>query len=342
MSLEFLQICWYLVLGAAVTFYVMLDGFDLGVGSIHFFARKDEDRRIFLNSIGPFWDGNEVWLVVIGGSLFVGFPDVYAASFSGFYTILMILLAGIIARVCGIEFRSKLENPYWRSFWDFVFSASSIAMTFGIGVVLGNLVKGLPIDANREMNLPFWSLFTPYTIGIGLLSIALFAMHGNSFLLMKTEGELQKDLRKIGPYLALVFAILLIIMTSWTFSSYPYMLDRFKEYPIFYSIPVVFFLCLLLMVYLLHTYRYGFAFIASMASIALLFSLFAIGTFPNIMISSINKELYSLTCFNASASEITLTVACIIAVIGVPLVLAYGFTLYYIFHGKTKLHEHSY
>jgi cytochrome d ubiquinol oxidase subunit II len=342
MTYEFLQICWYLVLGAAVIFYVMLDGFDLGVGCIHFFARKDEDRRIFLNSIGPFWDGNEVWLVVIGGALFVGFPEVYAAAFSGFYTMLMILLAGIIARVCGIEFRSKLENKTWRSFWDFIFSFSSIVITFGIGIVLGNLVKGLPIDANQEMYVSFWELFSPYSIGIGLLSISLFAMHGNSFLLMKTEGQLQVKLRKIGPYLALVFAILLILMTVWTFLSYPYMMERFRTYPVFNLIPIIFFSFLLLTVYMLHTYRYGIAFICSMLSIAFLFSLFAIGTFPNIMISSINKELYSLTCFNASASEITLTVACIIAVIGIPLVLSYGFCLYYVFHGKTKLHEHSY
>ncbi|MBM3193793.1 MAG: cytochrome d ubiquinol oxidase subunit II [Chlamydiae bacterium] len=342
MTHEILQVLWYMVVGASVIFYVMLDGFDLGVGSIHYFARTDHDRRIFLNSIGPFWDGNEVWLIVIGGSLFVGFPDVYAVSFSGFYNILMILLAGIIARVCGIEFRSKYESKKWKALWDTVFCLSSLAMTFGIGVILGNLVQGVPIDGNREMNLPFWSLFTPYTVGIGILSIGLFAMHGNNFLLMKTEGELQNQLRKLAPYFILAFSFLLIAMTLWTWYSHPYMVERYFVYPFLFLVPVMFFTLLGLMTKALQNFKYGLAFIYSMLSIAFLFSLFAIGTFPNVMISSLNKELYSLTVFNASASLTTLKVACTIAVIGVPLVLAYGFCLYYIFHGKTKLHDHSY
>lgn len=330
-----------MVVGSAVIFYVMLDGFDLGVGSIHYLARTDKDRRIFLNSIGPFWDGNEVWLVVIGGSLFVGFPDVYAVSFSGFYTILMILLAGIIARVCGIEFRSKHESTKWRALWDAVFCFSSVAITFGVGVILGNLIQGVPITADRELYFSFWDLFTPYTIGIGLLSITLFAMHGNNFLLMKTEGDLQQELRKKAPYLILIFTLFLLIMTIWTFKAYTYMTVRYLEEPLFCIVPVLFIVLLILMTKALQNFKYGKAFIFSMLSIAFLFILFAIGTFPNFMISSLNKE-YSLTLFNASSSETTLTVACTIAVIGMPLVLAYGFCLYYIFHGKTKLHDHSY
>ena len=283
-----------------------------------------------------------MWLIVIGGALFVGFPDAYAVSFSGFYTMLMILLAGIIARVCGIEFRSKLESTVWRAFWDGVFCLSSIAMTFGIGVILGNLIQGVPIDANRELNFSFWSLFTPYTISIGLLSIALFAMHGNNFLMMKTEGELQDHLRKKSPFFILAFVLLLVVVTLWTWNAHSYMLDRYLTHPYFVLAPILFTLLLVLMSKALNRLKYGLAFIYSMLSIAFLFSLFAIGTFPNLMISSINKELYSLTLFNASASITTLEVACTIAVIGIPLVLAYGFCLYYIFHGKTKLHDHSY
>ncbi len=342
MTYEILQVLWYLVLGAAVIFYVMLDGFDLGVGSIHYFARTDKDRRIFLNSIGPFWDGNEVWLVVIGGALFVGFPDAYAVAFSGFYNMLMILLFGIIARVCGIEFRSKHDSKIWRAFWDGVFCVSSIAMTFGIGVLLGNLVKGVPVNIERELYLSFWDLFTPYTVGIGILSIALFAMHGNNFLLMKTEGSLQNQLRKKAPFLILIFTLVLIAMTIWTWESHPYMTKRYREYPIFCLAPAIFIILLILMTKTLQSFKYGLAFVYSMLSIAFLFSFFAIGTFPNLITSSISKELYSLTLFNASASQTTLQVACTIAVIGIPLVLAYGFCLYYIFHGKTKLHDHSY
>ncbi len=342
MTYEILQLLWYMVVGGAVIFYVMLDGFDLGVGTIHYFARTDRDRRIFINSIGPFWDGNEVWLVVIGGALFVGFPDVYAVSFSGFYTILMILLAGIIARACGIEFRSKHESLKWRALWDGIFCLSSIAMTFGVGVILGNLIQGVPITAERELYFSFWALFTPYTVGIGLLSIALFAMHGNNFLLMKTEGKLQNDLRKKAPYFILTFTALLLVMTLWTWKSHSYMSIRYLEEPLFCAVPLFLVILLILMTKALQNFKYGRAFIFSMFSIAFLFILFAIGTFPNFMISTINKELYSLTLFNASSSETTLIVACTIAVIGLPLVLAYGFCLYYIFHGKTKLHDHSY
>lgn len=341
MTLELLQIFWYLVIGASVIFYVMLDGFDLGVGSLHFCARTDKDRRIFLNSIGPFWDGNEVWLIIIGGGLFVGFPDVYAVAFSGFYALFMVFLAGIIARVCGIEFRSKHPSPMWRSFWDGVFCFSSIAMTFGSGLLLGNLVQGVPVGPTRELYYAFWDLFTPYTVGIGILSIALFAIHGNNFLLMKTEGDLQTQLRRQSPWLTLVFTALLIIMTLWTWKVHDYMILPYLNYPALWIVPLLLAGLLVFMTKALQKHKYGLAFSLSMAVIAFLFVLFAIGTFPNLMISTLGEE-YSLNLYNASASITTLKVASVIALIGVPLVLAYGFCLYYIFRGKTKLHDHSY
>ncbi len=341
MNLEMLQIFLYFIVGASVAFYVMLDGFDLGVGSIHFFARNDKDRRIFLNSIGPFWDGNEVWLVVIGGALFVGFPDVYAVAFSGCYDLFMALLAAIIARVCGIEFRSKHPSKVWRSFWDGVFCFSSLLMTFGIGLLLGNLVEGLPVNQDRELFYSLRQFFTPYAIGVGLISIALFAMHGNTFLLMKTEGELQKSLRKKSPYFILAFGILFTAMTIWTWLSYPYMFAPYLKYPFFWAVPLFFIALMTWMTKALQNFRYGKAFFLSMLSIASIFAFFAIGTFPNLITSTLNPS-YSLTLYNASSSQTTLEVAFIIAIIGIPLVLAYGFCLYYIFHGKTKLHDHSY
>ena len=151
MSIEVLQILAYLIVGAATVLYVVLDGFDLGVGILQIFAGKDDNRRIFLNSIGPFWDGNEVWLIAIVGALFVAFPDVYAILLSGFYLLIMVLLLGIILRAVAIEFRSKEESLTWRYFWDTVFWFASVIMTFTAGVLLSNLMTGLPITADREL-----------------------------------------------------------------------------------------------------------------------------------------------------------------------------------------------
>src|SRR5580700_7035846 len=142
MSAFTLSYLWYLVIGASVIFYVCLDGFDLGVGILNFFTKKDQERRIFLNSIGPVWDGNEVWFVIVGGALFAGFPDVYATLFSGFYNLCMLLLAALIFRAVAIEFRSKRESMRWRFTWDAIFSISSLLIAFGLGLTLGNLMEG--------------------------------------------------------------------------------------------------------------------------------------------------------------------------------------------------------
>ena len=145
-----LSFLWYLVIGACVIFYVALDGFDLGVGIMHFFTKKDEERRVFLNAIGPVWDGNEVWLVIVGGALFAGFPDVYATLFSGFYNFCMILLVGLIFRAVAIEFRSKRKSRRWRFTWDAIFSISSLVIAFGLGLTIGNLMAGIPLNENQD------------------------------------------------------------------------------------------------------------------------------------------------------------------------------------------------
>src|SRR3989338_5440991 len=145
-----LEALWYAVIGASLLFYTILDGFDLGVGALHLFARGDTQRRIFLNAIGPVWDGNEVWIVIVMGGMFAGFPNVYATIFSGFYTLLMFLIAGLMFRAVAIEFRSKRESPKWRSLWDVVFSFASILVAFVLGVLIGNMIRGIPLDAEQN------------------------------------------------------------------------------------------------------------------------------------------------------------------------------------------------
>ncbi len=342
MELQFLQILAYLLLGAAVTFYVVLDGFDLGVGSLHLLVRGDKNRRMFLNSIGPFWDGNEVWLVIIVGVMFVAFPDMYAIVLSGLYLLLMCFLSAIIFRAVAIEFRSKHPSKAWRSAWDIVFWLSSIFITFGAGVALGNLIKGVPVDATRELYYPFHCLFTGYPVCVGISSIILFAMHGNHFLLMKTEGELHKQLRRWIPYTIALFIIALVIMTIWTALEFPYMHDHFIEHPLFWAVPLLLVLVIGTMCVFTAKRCHGWAFLMSMLTITLMFVLYMMSTFPKLIISSLGKETLSLTLYNASSSYTTLAVTLIIAALGVPLVLAYGWVLYHIFRGKTQLHEHSY
>lgn len=342
MSLEILQILMYLVVAAAVVMYVVLDGFDLGVGALHLFTANDQERRIFLNSIGPFWDGNEVWLIIIGGALFVGFPDVYATVFSGFYIYFMVFLAGIIFRAVAIEFRSKRPSKKWRNIWDFVFWFSSIAIIFDAGIILANLIKGVPVDANRELYYPFIKLFSPYTIIVSLMTIFLFTLHGNHFLLMKTEGKLQEKLHRWTKRTTPLFVFFFLVVTIWTWIQFPYMIARYFQYPAFILAPILMVAAIVAMIFCTRKGYHGFSFLCTLTTIALLFVLFAIGYFPNLVISTLDPANNSLTLYNASSSEVTLAVALIICLIGVPLVLAYGAIIYHAFRGKTKLHDHSY
>lgn len=341
MSSEVLQILAYLVVGVVITGYIMLDGFDLGVGILQMFARQDRERRIFLNAIGPVWDGNEVWLVIIAGGLFAAFSDVYSAIFSGFYNIIMILLAGIIFRSIAIEFRSKVKHASWRNLWDLFFFLSSLTIAFFIGLMLGNLVVGVPIDASRNYHGTFESLWHIYPIFVGVFGVALFAQHGLLYLLMKTEGDLQVYLRKLYPYFYTLFFGLYIAMSIWTWVEVPHMLHWMNTYIWLYLVPLVNVLTFILLAFIAYRGSYGWAFVTSALSIALLFLTYGIGTFPNMVISSLGPDL-NLTLFNSSSSDTTLRIFLLIVVIGVPLVLAYTSMIYHIFRGKVKLHDASY
>ncbi|MCI5052904.1 MAG: cytochrome d ubiquinol oxidase subunit II [Simkaniaceae bacterium] len=342
MYFEVLQLLAYLVICVAVIFYCVLDGFDLGVGSLHIFARTDDERRIFLNAIGPLWDGNEVWLVIIGGGLFAAFPTVYAVLFSSFYTPVMILLAGIIFRAVAIEFRSKVESPRWRSTWDFLFFAASIVMTFVVGVLLGNLIKGIKINGEGVYVGTFWDFFGYYPILVGILGISLFMVHGLTFLLMKTEGELHQRIRTWMPSIMTFFAIFYIIVTFATFYNAPNMLELHNSRPLLYIVPILAFLFIINTPWQVHKGNDGWAFISSSLSIILLFCLFGLGTFPLMVRSSIDPVNYSLTLYNSSSAQKTLEVVLTVVVIGVPLVIAYGCYIYHTFRGKVRIGTSSY
>lgn len=337
-----LETIWYLVIFFSVVCYAMLDGFDLGVGMVHPFAKKDVERRLFLNAIGPVWDGNEVWIVIIGGALFAGFPEVFATVFSAFYIPTMVLLCGLIFRAVSIEFRSKRQSVLWRRTWDATFSIGSYVIAFGVGVVLGNLIEGLPLNATHDFVGTFSVFLRPYSLLVGVVAVALFMTHGVIYLVMKTEGEIHDSLRRWTPRCITFFIVSYLVLSGVTFFSKPFMVQPMLHHPILFIIPFIGFLAILSVPYLMRKRRDGWAFLSSCLSIALLLSLFAIGTYPHLVRSTIDPETNSLVISNSASSPLTLKVLLIIVIIGVPMVLGYGFYIYRIFRGKVKLEATSY
>lgn len=337
-----LGILWYLVIIACLLCYTVLDGFDLGVGSLHLFTKKDEHRRIFLNAIGPVWDGNEVWLVVIIGALFAGFPEVYATLLSSFYLPIMAFLLVLIFRAVAIEFRSKHTSYKWRQTWDTAFCVASILIGFFAGVILGNLVEGIPLDENKNFIGTLSGFFRPYSMVIGVTAIALFAMHGSLFLLMKTEGALHKQLKGWVNKCILFFIVCYAATTILTFVYMPHMIERMKNQPYLFLVGLVGLLAILNIPRQVSKKNDGTAFLFSCLGIAILLSLFAIGTYPVMIRSTISPETNSVTIAYAASSPLTLKVLLIIVLIGIPMVLAYGYYVYRVFRGKVTIGDHSY
>ncbi len=336
-----LNTVWYLLVGILFAGYAMLDGFDLGVGSLYLFTHGDRNRRILLNAIAPIWDGNEVWLVTAGGALFAAFPEVYATAFSGFYIAFMLLLFGLIFRAVAIEFRGKLDYDWWRTCWDISFGVSSFLCALLVGVALGNVAWGLPLDSRGEFLGSFWSLLHPYALLIGIFSVVLFMLHGSTYLLLKTEGDLQTKIRHRAQKLWGGFVLCYIAATLFTLLCVPHLTEAFHSQPLLYGIAV---LVALIIADIAREIKHGRdlrAFIASSAAIVGLLLLFGIGSYPNLLYSN-PVAANSLNIYNAASSPKTLQIMLIIACIGMPLVLAYTVSIYWIFRGKVKIDKNSY
>lgn len=336
-----LNTIWFFLIGILLIGYAILDGFDLGIGALHLLVKKDDERRIMINAIGPVWDGNEVWLVTSGGALFAAFPEVYATVFSGFYTAFILLLFMLIFRAVAIEFRSKQPMRWWRQMWDVAFSIASILIAFLAGVALGNIVTGVPIGPDKEFMGSFWSMINPYTILVGITTVALFMMHGAIYGVMKTEGELHTKLRGWVNNTIIFFVICYVTMTMATLIYYPHMIEHFKDSPVLFILAILNMLAIANIPRAILKGKDFFAFLSSSASIAALLSLFAVGLFPNLVFAS-NNPAHSLNIYNAASSQATLKIMLIIALIGIPFVLAYTISIYWIFRGKVKLTNMSY
>jgi cytochrome d ubiquinol oxidase subunit II len=336
-----LNILWFGLLGVLLAGYAILDGFDLGVGMLHLRARGDTERRIFINSIGPLWDGNEVWLVTFGGALFAAFPHAYATAFSGFYTPFIVLLFALIFRAVSIEFRGKRSSSVWRRTFDAGFFFSSALATFLFGVAVGNSMLGLPIGADMEFQGGLLDLLRPYALLIGAFAVVTFLMHGSIYLYLKTEGELQDRIHGWMRRTFFVFLAAYVSVTAVTLLTVPHAFDNFTRYPWAAVVVVLNALAVANIPRAIHQDRPFYAFISSSATVAALVFLFGMALFPNLIRSSLDPD-WSLTVYNAASSQKTLRIMRNIAIIGMPFVLAYTAVIYWTFRGKVELGKFSY
>ena len=337
-----LNTLWFVLFVKIIGGYVILDGFDLGVGMLSpLLARDDRDHRLILNSIGPVWDGNEVWLVLGGGALFAAFPIVYASLFSGFYLAMMLVLLVLILRTIAVEFRSQRESARWRATWDWFFFASSLGITVLLGVAMGNVIRGVPIDSSGDMEVELFSLLNPYSLAVGVVAVSMLSLHGGIFLTLKVEGPLLERAERLVPKLMATFFVLMTGLIAWTLFLDNEISDRYLDRVWISVFPALALVAALLAWRQLHRRSYLSAFLASSTMIALLMGTVAAGLYPVLLTSSID-ERYDLTIHNAASAEPTLVVMSVIAVIGIPFVLLYTAGIYYFFRGRVVLHEESY
>jgi len=336
-----LNTVWFVLVGVLFTGYVMLDGFDLGIGALHLFTKDDAERRTLLNAIGPVWDGNEVWLITGGGALFAAFPNVYATVFSGFYLAFILLLMALIFRAVSIEFRGKQPMRWWRQTWDIGFSAGSLVASLLIGVALGNIAWGIPIDERGEFAGTFPGLLKPYPLLLGVTTVALFMMHGAIYGALKTEGVLHDKLRRWAMRSILIFVICAATTTVATLFYVPHMTERVHANPWLFTLVLANMLAIANIPREFHHGRDRRAFLSSCAAMISLMALFGLNMYPNLVYSLPNPE-NSLTIYNAASSPKTLGIMLIIACIGMPLVIAYTVSIYWIFRGKVKMDRTSY
>ncbi len=325
-----LNVLWFILVVVLFTGFFILEGFDYGVGILlPFIAKNDQDRRMVINTIGPFWDGNEVWILTAGGAIFAAFPNWYATMFSGFYLALVLMLFALIARGVAFEFRSKDANPTWRSLWDGAIFVGSLVPSLVWGIALTNLVRGLPIDATMTYMGGFFTLLNPMALLGGLTTLALFILQGAIFLSLKTTDDLLARAIAITKKVAPVTTGVVLL---FTLAGY-FMVDSFTPLGI---LAVV---LLAATVWLTQQNRFGAAFITNSLGIALTNLTIFLSLFPRVMVSSLNPQ-WSLTIYSASSSPYTLKIMTMVAFVFVPIVLMYQGWTYWVFRQRISREVH--
>ena len=326
-----LNTIWFILIAVLFSGYFFLEGFDYGVGILlPFIAKDDVSRRVVINTIGPHWDGNEVWLLTAGGASFAAFPNWYATLFSGFYIALLLMLVALIVRAVAFEYRSKSDSQSWRNTWDWVIFFGSITPAFLWGVAIANIVKGVPIDAHMTYVGGFFNLLNPYALSGGLAFVALFTLHGAIFLNLKTTNSLEEAARKkAGAWWlwALIFVVLFVIYSFFATDIF----TRRGATPIISVLIAA--ITLILSGLFVRAQKSGWGFV--MTALTIVFTVVTVfsGLYPRLMVSSLNPD-WTLTIYNASSSPYTLKVMTIVVVIFVPIVLVYQGWTYWIFRQR--------
>jgi cytochrome d ubiquinol oxidase subunit II len=342
---------WFICVTFMLAMYVLLDGFDLGAGAIHLFAAKnDSERRTILRAIGPVWDGNEVWLIAAGGTLFFAFPVLYASSFSGFYLPLIIVLWLLMIRGLSIELRAHIKDPMWASFWDVMFFIGSSLLAIFFGAALGNVVRGVPLDEDGNFFQPLWTNLSPfsqppgildwYTILIGLLALTTLVVHGSNFVALKTENELNARSRRISRIFALAAVVLTVLATLSTLWVSPWMFQSFNERPYGYVLPLVAIAGLVGMVLFNFRGNDRAAFLSSSVYILGMLTSTVFGVYPNVL-PAVDPE-NSLTIQNAASSDYSQAVGLIWWSIGMVFAAIYFILVYRLFRGKVRMEDEGY
>ena len=326
-----LNTLWFILIAVLFIGFFFLEGFDYGVGILlPFLSKDDKERRQIINAIGPHWDGNEVWLLTAGGATFAAFPNWYATMFSGFYLALILMLLALISRAVAFEYRSKHHTYSWRNSWDWVIFFGSFTPALLWGIAIANLIRGVPIDAEMNYVGTFFSLLNPYGLVGGIAAVLVFMLHGSLFLSLKLTGPLLEKVRSTAAKLWLPATIAIFAFVIYGYFE----TDMFTKLGVNPGIvPVVAGISILAVKWFLNQKKEGWAFI--MTSITIIFSVITIfsGLFPRVMVSSLNPD-WSLTIYNASASDYTLTIMSWVALIFVPIVLAYQAWSYWIFRHR--------
>ena len=333
---------WYLVVGLLFSGYAVLEGFDYGAGSWHLFFKKDLSRRIAINAIGPLWDANQVWLIIGGGALFAGFPVMYATMLSAMYIPFMLFLLLLVLRSSAIKFRSSEEMIWWRKTWDIIYFSSNTLIAFLLGVVLGNILQGFEIGENFSYKGGiFFAFLNPYAIMAGFTTLSLFMTQGAIFLLLKTEGRLHARLTFLLKKGMIFFIISFAVTSLYTLLYLHGVIDKFKEHPLFFVLPVLAFLAGANVPRLVSKKRYFQALIFSSLTMAFLLMLVAFQLYPVLLPSTIDPS-HSVTIYNAASSQKSLGIMLTMVVIGAPILMGYLVFLYKTFNGKVKLDDTSY
>jgi cytochrome bd ubiquinol oxidase subunit II len=358
-----LRLIWWALLGVLLAGFAIMDGFDLGVAMLHpFVARTDGERRVAMNAIGPVWEGNQIWFVLGGGAVFAAWPLLYAASFSGFYLAMMLVLIGFILRPVALTFRSKLESPLWRRIWDYAFFISGLVPSLVFGVAFGNLLLGAPFHFEKGLRLVYegnlLGLLNPFSLLCGLISIAMLVMQGASFLATKTEGEITKRARRCGSVAASALLLLFTFAGIWvalgvdgyavqgavnmSAPSNPLLksvvqehgawLANYRRMPLSFAAPLLAYLGAISAIVALRANATKLALVSSSLSIVGVITTAGFSLFPFLLPSSSHPD-HSLTVWDASSSQATLTLMLFVVIVFLPIVLSYTAWAYRVFRG---------